>query len=263
MEPTKAGYFNTEVCKPFFHKGGSSGVLLLHGFTGSAAHMRKLADCLADKGYTVKTINLPGHAATEDDMAASDWKDWLQASKQAALEMLESCETFTVCGLSMGGDLALLVAEQMKVDACVPISAPMAAKNKLLPLSGIAAPFMKRISWAPPTERHKSLDSDYDYGYTGFPTKKGADLQKLITLARRNLFNINCPVLCVQSDADETIWEGSADCILSGIGSEVRQKLTLHGVPHVCTISDELPAIVDAMDALMSKVAAEKAKSMG
>lgn len=222
--------------------------------------MRKLADRLAEKDYTVRTINLPGHAATEDDMAKTNWKMWLQASKEAALEMLESCDTFTVCGLSMGGVLALLIAEQMKVDACVPISAPMAAKNKLLPLAGVMSPFMKRISWAPPAERHRALDHDYDFGYKGFPTAKGMDLHKLITLARRNLFNINCPILCVQSDADETIWDGSADCILGGVGSETRQKLTLHGVPHVCTISSELDAIVNAMDAFMIKVAAQKAE---
>ena len=45
----------------------------------------------------------------------------------------------------------------------------------------------------------------YDFGYTGFPTAKGADLNRLIRLARQNLFNITCPILCVQSDADETI----------------------------------------------------------
>lgn len=259
MEPTQPGFFDAEVCKPFYSKGDGNGILLIHGFTGSAAHMRKLADALAARGYTVKTINLPGHATTEDDMAKCSWKMWLQASKEAALEIIESCDTFTVCGLSMGGVLALLIAEQMRADACVPISAPMATKNRMLPLCGIVSPFIKRISWAPPSERHKSLDPDYDYGYTGFPTKTGADLHKLITLARRNLFNITCPTLAVQSDEDETVWEGSADCILNGVGSEVRQKLWLHGVPHVCTISVELDAITDAMDALIKKVTAQKA----
>ena len=83
-------------------------------------------------------------------------------------------------------------------------------------------------------------------------------MNRLIRLARQNLFNITCPILCVQSDADETIWEGSADCILEGVGSEIRQKLWLHGMPHVCTLSKELPAIVDAVDAFMDRVEAEK-----
>ncbi|MEG0269482.1 MAG: alpha/beta fold hydrolase [Clostridia bacterium] len=260
MKPTELGHFDGERCKPFYHEGNEQGILLIHGFTGSAAHMRKLADSLAEKGYTVRSINLPGHATTEENMAKADWKQWLQAAKEATLEMLHKQKTVTVCGLSMGGVLALLVAEQMKVDACVPISAPMATKNKFMPFAHIAAPFIKRIAWEPPAERSTVLDSTYDFGYTGFPTQKAADLNHLIKLARQNLFNITCPVLCVQSDGDETIWEGSADCILQGVGSESRQKLWLHGVPHVCTISKEEPAIAKAIDALMQKLGMEKAK---
>ena len=191
-------------------------------------------------------------------MAKATWQSWLYAVKQAALEMMDEMDTFTICGLSMGGVLALLVAEQMKVDACVPISAPMAVKNRALPLAGIFAPLMPRIAWGPPTERHAALDSAYDFGYTGFPTAKGADLNQLIKLARRNLFNITCPVLCVQSDSDETIWEGSADAILEGVNSGIRQKLWLKNVPHVCTISRELPAIADAIDKLMTRIHTEK-----
>ena len=122
--------FDSPVCQPFFHQGGDNGILLIHGFTGCAAHMRKLADGLAERGYTVRTINLPGHASTEEEMGRADWQIWLQACKQAALEMMGQLQTFTVGGLSMGGVLSLLVAQQMKVDGCVTISAPMGSKNK-------------------------------------------------------------------------------------------------------------------------------------
>lgn len=255
MKPTQPGYLDREACKPFYHKGSDNGILLMHGFTGTAAHMRMLADGLAARGYTVRTINLPGHATTEDDMAQCGWQQWLEAAKQASLEMMDELNVFTVCGLSMGGVLALLVAEQMKVNACAAISAPMATKNKLLPLCGLAAPFVRRISWHAPSSRLSALNQDYDFGYSGFPTQKGADLHKLIKLSRQNLFNINCPVLCVQSDGDDTVWEGSADAILEGVNSEVRRKLWLHNVPHVCTISREAPAIVDALDELMQLAA--------
>ena len=247
MEPTKQGYFDVPVCQPIDHPGSDCGILLMHGFTGSPAHMRMLADGLIEKGYTVKSIRLPGHATTEEDMAKADWKSWLQAAKEAALEMMGRCKTVVVCGLSMGGVLALLVAEQMKVNACVAISAPMATQNRFLALSGAIAPFMKRCSWSSQPERRHALDPAFDYGYTGFPTAKGADLHHLIRLARKNLFNITCPLLCVQSDGDETVWPGSADCILNGVSSQKKWKLWLHGVPHVCTISKEEPAILEGV----------------
>lgn len=257
MNPTKPGYFNVPVCQPVDHQGSECGILLMHGFTGSPAHMRKLADGLVVKGYTVKSIALPGHASTEEEMAKTHWQTWLQAAKEATLELKARCATVAVCGLSMGGVLALLVAEQMKVDACIPISAPMATQNRLLYLSGVFAPVYRRVSWASHPERQQQLDSAYDYGYSGFPTANGADLYHLIKLARRNLFNITCPVLCIQSDGDETIWSGSADCILAGIASEQKWKLLLHGVPHVCTISREEPAILDAVVKVLDGLAPE------
>ena len=258
MPQSDAAYFDHEVCQPFYHKGSDHGILLIHGFTGSPSHMRKLADALAQRGYTVRTITLPGHASTEEEMARADWQQWLHAAKQASYDMMQEVRTFTVCGLSMGGLLALLVAQQMKADACIPISAPMAVQNRLLPLAGLFSPFIRRIAWKGGTGRHEELDADYDYGYSGFPTSKGADLYRLIRLARKNLFNITCPILCIQSDADRTIWKGSMDAILEGVSSDVRQKLWLHGVPHACTSSRELPAIVDAVDKLMQRVEAEK-----
>lgn len=251
MKPYEAGYFDREVCKPFSHQGSKNGILLIHGFTGTAAHMRPLAESLAKIGYTVRTINLPGHAETEASMAEADWQQWLHYSKETALEMMKELDTFTVCGLSMGGVLALLIAEQMKVDACVTISAPTAVQNRFLPLAGLLYPFVPRIAWRSGEERHSTLDKRYDFGYSGFPTKKGADLYKLICMARKNFFNITCPILCVQSAADETICQGSADAILDGVSSKVRQKLWLTSVPHVCTISNELPSIASAINKLM------------
>ena len=261
MEPYSAEHFDREVCRPFEHKGNDCGVLLVHGFTGSCAHMLPLARELAARGYTVRTINLPGHASTEADMAASDWQQWLHAVKEASYQMMQEVRVFTICGLSMGGVLALLIAQQMKADVCVPISAPMAVKNRALPLAKFAAPFLPRIPWGADTERHKHIDKTYDFGYSGFPTKKGSDLHRLIRMARRNLFNIRCPILCVQSDGDETIWPGSADEILNSVSSSIRQKLWLHDMPHVVTLTPEYMTIADAMDRLICRVSSEKSCS--
>jgi esterase/lipase len=76
-------------------------------------------------------------------------------------------------------------------------------------------------------------------------------LNKLIRRARKNLPKVVCPVLAVQSTGDTAVWPGSADTIIVGAKSACKHKLVLQDVPHVCTLSRELPAIVDAMDELM------------
>ena len=63
--------------EPFFHSGGSTGVLLCHGFTGNpsvAAAVGRLASRQA--GLTVSLPRLPGHGTTWQEMARTRWEDW-------------------------------------------------------------------------------------------------------------------------------------------------------------------------------------------
>lgn len=243
--------FNCEVCNPFFHQAGEKGILFIHGFTGSVAHMRPLGDALYACGYTVMGINLPGHATTERAMGKVGHREWLKAAQDAVRTLRDSCESVTVCGLSMGAILALLLAEEHRIDGCVTISAPLPSNNPLLPFAGILGLFIPRIAWAENNERNDQLDQRFDKTYTGFPTRKGADLHHLIQQAKRNLPQVKCPTLIVQSMDDQTINPDSADTIFKGIESARKDKLLLEGVPHVCTISGKLASIVDAIDDFM------------
>ena len=236
--------FSDPACQPFRMEGGEHGVLLLHGFTGSAAHMRPLGEQLHASGFTVEGINLPGHAISMEAMGKTGWQDWLDAAKEAFCRMQQRCQFVSVAGLSMGGCIALLIAEQMQPTAVVAISTPMAVQNPMLPFAGIAAPFVKRIMWSSRGDSIKRMDARYDYGYPGFPTHCGASLHRLITLARRDLHAVHCPLLVVQSHQDETISRDSADVILKGVSSQHAGVLWLDEAPHVCTITEALPEIV-------------------
>lgn len=249
--------FSAPECQPFDLKGGSHGVLLIHGFTGSASHMRPLGEGLNAQGFTVKGINLPGHATSMEDMGRTGWQDWLEAAKRAVIEMKDQCEMISVAGLSMGGVLSLILAEQMDVTSAIPISAPTAVQNRLMPFARAASIFIKNITWNGDSERARQLDVRYDYGYSGFPTRCAADLWTLIKMARRNLHAITCPILAVQSHADETISADSAEVIIAGVSSSVKGILWLEDVPHVCTVSKEKDHIVNAMAELLHRAEKE------
>ena len=96
--------FSSPLCQPYEVRQGEHGVLLMHGFAGSAAHMRPLAEGLVQQGFGVRTINLPGHATTLEDMRRCSWQDWLNAAKEAFREMKEQYRFVSVTGLSMGGN---------------------------------------------------------------------------------------------------------------------------------------------------------------
>lgn len=246
--------FNSPNAQPFFFQGGDHGVLLLHGFTGSVSHMRVIGEALHQAGFTVRGINLPGHGSSYTDMKETSWQDWLQAAKVALAEMKEQCSQVSVAGLSMGGVLALLLAQQTKVTSVIPISAPMAVKNRLIALAKWAAPFMPVMHWGGNPERAKLLDQAYDFGYGSFPTKCAGDLNTLIRMARKNLFAVTCPIFVVQSHGDETITPDSAEVILSGVKSQDKSVLWLDDVPHVCTISSESANVAQAMAAFLKRI---------
>lgn len=249
--------FADEACQPFRLEGGRHGVLLIHGFTGSAAHMRPLGEALHAQGFTVQGINLPGHAVSMEAMGHTGWQDWLDAAKEAFRQLKEECDVASVAGLSMGGCLSLLIAEQMEPAAVVPISAPMGTQNRLLPFARIAAPFMKTVWWGSRDDTEPRVDERYDYGYPGFPTSCGHDLHRLIRMARRDLHAIQCPLLAVQSRADGVISPNSAEVILRGVSSRKAGVLWLEDVPHVCTITHQLPAIAKAVGDLLREAEQE------
>lgn len=250
MKTRKTRDFSDAVCQPFLLEGGDHGVLLIHGFTGSAAHMRPLGEGLHAQGFTVMGVNLPGHAESMEAMARTGWQDWLEAAKAAMLQLQKRCRYVSVAGLSMGGCLALILAEQMHPTAVAAISAPMAVQNRLLPLAGVFSPLVPTIWWrARPEGSPNPLDDRYDYGYPGFPTRCGADLNRIIRMARQDLHAIQCPLLVFQSHQDGTIAPESADVILQGAGSERKGVMWFDGMPHVLTISPAQNCIIEAAGA--------------
>ncbi len=250
--------FSDTNAQPFLLEGGEHGVLLLHGFTGSAGHMRLIGEELHRQGFTVLGIQLPGHGTRLEDMQHVRWNDWLQAAKEGFFALKQRCETVSVAGLSMGGVLTLLLSQQTRVNAAIVMSAPMALKSRLVSLARLASPFTPVTYWKGGENREELLDQRYDYGYPGFPTARLNDLMHLIRLARRNLFAVTCPTLVVQSRSDSTIHPNSADIILHGIRSEKKAVLWLNDVPHVVTISREHKRIAKAIvEFLQSSLAAQ------
>src|SRR5690349_5123499 len=98
--------------EPFAHDGGDTGVLVCHGFTGTPQSMRPWAERLAADGLTVRLPRLPGHGTTWQEMNRTRWADWLAAAERSFAELVDRCDRVFVMGLSMGGALALRIAER-------------------------------------------------------------------------------------------------------------------------------------------------------
>jgi esterase/lipase len=56
------------------------GILLLHGLTGSPYSLRALAEFLAQEGYYVLALRLPGHGTVPGALTQVQWQEWQQAT---------------------------------------------------------------------------------------------------------------------------------------------------------------------------------------
>ena len=98
--------------EPYAGGSGPNGVLLCHGFTGSPQSMRPWAEHLEADGFRVVLPRLPGHGTTWQELNQTRWEDWYAHVERAFLDLRAECERVFVCGLSMGGGLAIRIAEQ-------------------------------------------------------------------------------------------------------------------------------------------------------
>ena len=94
-----------------FVPGGRIGFLLIHGLGGTPVELRFVARSLAQDGHTVYSMQLAGHCGTPEELRLSTWRDWVESVEAAHDRLREHCDIVIAGGLSMGGILALQLAQ--------------------------------------------------------------------------------------------------------------------------------------------------------
>ena len=193
--------------KPFFFKGGSEGVLLIHGYTGAPGEMRLLGEFLHSRGYTVLGVLLPGHCEPASVLAKKTFADWYDEVKRGFMRLKTICSKVYIAGLSMGGLLTLKAAAELAPDKIVVMAAPIYVFDKrqiLLPLSMFK--FIKKCK-------------------TGF------------------LKNVTVPCLVMQSKIEHTVRWQSAQFIYDNIASQKKKLIWFEHCGHILTLDKERKAV--------------------
>src|SRR5690348_520397 len=198
--------------EPYFHQGNGTGVLLCHGFTGSPASLRPWAEQLAGAGLTVSVPRLPGHGTTWQEMARTRWEDWFAEADRAFEELRSWSEEIFVMGLSMGGCLALRLAELRgaEISGLVLVNPSVTADTKLFALAPVLKLFIPSL---------KGIASDIkkeqaaELGYNRVPVKAAATLPGLWRVTQDHLADLTQPVLAYHSSADHVVGPASLEVL--------------------------------------------------
>ncbi|MEL7608667.1 MAG: alpha/beta fold hydrolase [Bacillota bacterium] len=227
-----------QTVQPFFHKGDDVGCLVLHGFLGTPANMRVIADALFERGWTVYAPLLSGHGTTLADMDRQSDEVWI-SDAFAAYERLrrEGCTQIILIGLSMGGLLASILAQQVECAGLVLLNTPFRMQEYLyraMKLAGIV-PFLEVHS----DPARAASAYPYNQVYGGLPVRKLRDLERLTIRARGGLYRIGCPLLVMQSRQDNKVDLSSVMITQYGIRSESVRVEWLENSPHGCSYGPE------------------------
>jgi carboxylesterase len=137
--------FTDPIHQPFFLSGSRGAALLVHGFPGTPAEMRPLAETLHEQGWTVQGILLPGFGSEFAEILERGYEDWMSAVEQALETLQQRYTPVLLIGYSLGGALSLGAAARLQPDGLVLLSPFWRLGTPLQRLIGrILRPFLPR-----------------------------------------------------------------------------------------------------------------------
>jgi carboxylesterase len=228
--------------EPFHAAGDATGVLVLHGFTGAPASVRPWGESLARQGFTVLVPLLPGHGTTWQDMNATRWTDWYAEAARSLDRLKAECDDVFVCGLSMGGCLALRLAEERGADVAglALVNPSVIDTSRAL----LAVPVLKRLVGSV-----KGITDDIkkpgtvEYGYDRLPLRALDSLRALWKITRDDLAKVTAPLLVFRSAEDHVVKPLSTQIVMRGVSSTDAVERVLDDSYHVATLDNDAEAI--------------------
>lgn len=230
--------------QPFEASGDETGIVLCHGFTGMPGSMRPWAEALAAAGHTVRVPLLPGHGTRWQDANRCTWEQWYGELERSFDAVRATCSRTFVMGLSMGGTLALRLAELRGTDLAgiVVVNASLFTTRKdakLLPLLRWVVPSL------PPVGNDIKKPGVTEPAYDRVPVKAAYQLYRGWAMTNADIGKIAQPLLVMTSRGDHVVEPENSERLMARASSADKQQIWLEDSFHVATMDNDLPVIID------------------
>jgi carboxylesterase len=236
-----------------------TGLLLVHGFTGSPASLRPLAEMLARRGYAVELLRLPGHGTHFREMLPTRYDDWREAVIAGAKALAARTERIVFVGLSLGGTLSLDAATSGTNPAgVVTINAQILNREglavRLAPLIERLLPIVPpKLAGLTPNDIAKPRTEEQAYGWV--PTAAGNSILRALSRVRGQLETLSCPVLVMYSRNDHSVPPENSRALLKLIDPKLTEELVLERSYHVATLDYDLELIEERVAQFADRIA--------
>jgi len=205
------------------HATNSTGVLFIHGLLDSPFTLRELATECAKAGMLCRSVLLPGHATTPEDLNEVHYKNWINTVSYGVKSLAKEVDRIFLVGYSMGATLSLYhIHHQHNIAGLVIIAPAIKIKFPADPLFRLT-PYVKY--W----EKHAwiKVEDEIDYTkYRSLPYHAVFQLYKL-THKINTKKPINCPLFIITTRNDETISTDAAIALFK-TNDKPQNKLLLY-----------------------------------
>jgi carboxylesterase len=230
--------------EPYSATGDARGALVLHGFTGNPQSMRGLALALADAGFTVEMPLLPGHGTNIEDIVPTRWPQWCEAADDAFTALAARCDAVVVVGLSMGGSLAVWLAEHHPEVAALALVNPLVTPPDAATTGFIESMVEGGDEIAPGIGSDIAMEGSVESAYPELPLRAALSLFEGVEEVEAKLGSVTCPVLLFTSTQDHVVDPKSSQVLMEAVKGPVEQ-VVLERSYHVATLDydkDEIEA---------------------
>ena len=241
--------------EPWSHIGtGTSGVLVVHGFTGSPGSMRGLAEACAAAGFHVELPQLKGHGTAVADMLRTRWSDW-SADAEAAYQILrQRCDKVVVIGLSMGGALTLWLAARHPELAGIVCINPAAQPLPDEMMAGIESLIKDGVEAIPAIGSDIADPSTKEISYDATPVSAlHSLLVDGVSVVAKQYPSIKLPMLLLNSVTDHVVDPKQSDYLVEHYGGTV-ERVMLERSYHVATQDYDRQIVFDTSVAFARRV---------
>ena len=192
---------------PFFRDGGSTAVLIIHGYLGSPYDVKYMAEKLFQNGYTVSVPRLPGHGTCRQDFINTGKTEWLDEVYKNYKELEKKYSEVVIAGFSMGGLLAINAASTLKPERLILIAPALSNKRKFMFYSTpLLKFFIKTLNKNCRIKTNNKYEEYLKQEYWSKDWIKAvADIVYLQLKAKKLLKTLESKILLLISESDNTV----------------------------------------------------------
>ena len=197
-----------------------------------------MGEHLHRQGYTCLGIRLAGHATRPEDMLRSRWTDWAASVEDGYRLLCGVTNNIFLIGLSMGGNLSLLMSTQLRVKGVIAMSTPSRMPTDypiwLMQLMSNFIKYRPKTNEPPGSGWFDKAAYQDHISYPQNPVRPAVELKKLILEMLAALPNVTVPVLLMHSKDERYVVPDNIEFIYERlVNAPDKTKVYVTGSGHV------------------------------